>query len=146
MSQDESLNEAGTESIAYIEALYADFLKDPNSVSAEWRDHFTGEAREAGVPSNIGIGPAFQPSSIYNPPNATCKGGACAVWQISALQERVGRLVHAYRVRGHWAAQMSTPSRRFWSPVSSQSLPIACVPPTAAISVLSGQMVSLLNV
>ena len=116
MSQDESLNEAGTESIAYIDALYADFLKDPNSVSAEWRDHFTDEAREAGVPSNIGIGPAFRPSSICNPPNATCKGGACAVWQISALQERVGRLVHAYRVRGHWAAQIDPLGRQRWRP------------------------------
>jgi 2-oxoglutarate dehydrogenase E1 component len=116
MPQDESPNEAGTESIAYVEALYADFLQDPNLVSAEWRDHFTEEARKAGVPSSLGIGPSFRPSSIYNPPNATCKGGACAVWQISALQERVGRLVHAYRVRGHLVAQIDPLERPRWRP------------------------------
>ena len=116
MSQNESLNEAGTESIAYVEALYADFLRDPNSVSGEWRDHFTDEAREAGVPSNLGIGPSFRPSSIYNPPNATCKGGACATWQISVLQERVGRLVHAFRVRGHLLASIDPLGRPRWRP------------------------------
>ena len=116
MSQDESLTDAGTQSMAYIEALYADFLENPDSVSAEWRDHFTEQARKAGIPGNLGIGPSFRPSSLFNPPNATCKGGACAVWEISALQERVGRLVHAYRVRGHMVARVDPLDRPRWRP------------------------------
>jgi 2-oxoglutarate dehydrogenase E1 component len=116
MAQDETLTDAGAGSLGYVEALYADFLRSPDSVSAGWRNHFAEEARKAGVPNNLGIGPSFRPSSLYNPPNATCKGGACAVWEISALQERVGRLVHAYRVRGHLIARIDPLDRPRWRP------------------------------
>ncbi len=93
-------------SLNYVETLYEAFLQNPDSVAPEWRDYFAAEARAAGVPPHHGLGPSFQPSSLFNPPNATCRGGACAVWQISALQERVGRLVHAFRVRGHMVAAL----------------------------------------
>jgi len=116
MSRDNNLNDAGTASITYVEELYADFLEDPESVSEEWRARFTEEARLAGVSGNLGVGPSFRPTSLFNPPNATCRGGACAVWEIAALQERAGRLVHAYRVRGHLVAQIDPLGRPRWRP------------------------------
>ncbi len=107
MNADEpSQADGGAASLAYVESLYEDFLRDPESVAPEWRDYFTEQAQAAGVPSHQGLGPSFSPASLFNPPNATCRGGACAIWQISALQERVGRLVHAYRVRGHMIARL----------------------------------------
>ncbi len=96
----------GAANLVYLETLYESFLRDPDSVSPDWRAHFTAEALRAGVPAHPGRGPTFRPASLFNPPNASCRGGACAVWQISALQERVGRLVHAYRVRGHMVAAL----------------------------------------
>jgi 2-oxoglutarate dehydrogenase E1 component len=116
MDTDETASDGGVGSLAYIEALYADFLVDPDAVSDDWRAYFTREARLAGVPTNLGIGPSFRPSSLFNPPNASCKGGSCAIWEISALQERVGRLVHAYRVRGHLVAKIDPLDRPRWRP------------------------------
>jgi 2-oxoglutarate dehydrogenase E1 component len=98
--------DSGAASLAYVEDLYERFLKAPDSVPADWREYFTTEAMQAGVPAHAGRGPTFRPASLFNPPNASCRGGACAIWQISALQERVGRLVHAYRVRGHMVAAL----------------------------------------
>jgi len=108
MQEADSSRGADAASLGYVESLYQAFLQNPDSVSAEWRDYFTHEAQQGGVPAyhGSGFGPAFTPASLFNPPNATCRGGTCAVWQISALQERVSRLVHAYRVRGHMIAAL----------------------------------------
>ncbi len=106
MQESDPSPEADVANLAYVESLYEAFLQNPESVAPQWRDHFTREAQTAGVPPHHRLGPSFAPSSLFNPPNATCRGGACAIWQISALQERVGRLVHAYRVRGHMAASL----------------------------------------
>ncbi len=116
MSNDERSTDFGAANVAYVEALFADFRKDPNSVSAEWQDRFLEEARVSGVSREMGVGPSFRPTSLFNPPNATCRGGACAVWEISALQGRVDRLVHAYRVRGHMVARIDPLERERWRP------------------------------
>lgn len=113
MTHDDRLTDVDSRSLAFVEALYADYLEDPDSVSPAWRDRFAEETRTSGVSRGIGRGPSFRTSSIFNP---TCQGGACAIWQTSALQERVIRLVHAYRVRGHMVARTDPLGRPRWRP------------------------------
>ncbi len=98
MSVNESLPDPSN--LAFVEALFEQYLSDAGSVSPEWREYF---AAQNGQP---GVGPAkprFRPHSIFNPPAAN--GGAPAGAE-AAGQDRVDQLVRAYRVRGHIIAQL----------------------------------------
>jgi 2-oxoglutarate dehydrogenase E1 component len=92
--------------LAFVEGLYEDFLRDPNSVSEDWRAYFKemGE-REAG-PARIT--PEFPRESIFNPRSATLSTDAREAWeeQASHLQDRVDQLIRAYRVGGHKIAKI----------------------------------------
>jgi len=95
-------------SLDFIEGLYADFLSDPSSVSADWRDYFqqmNGAGRGTIQPR---LGPSFRPSSLFNPPS---KSGAVSAdgrhdLEMALLQDRVDQLVRAFRVRGHMVANI----------------------------------------
>lgn len=50
--------------LAFVEGLYEDYLKDPQSVSPEWRSYFE---REVGA-HHGSLGPSFSAYSIFNPP------------------------------------------------------------------------------
>ncbi len=105
---DSSMNPA---SVAFVEELYEQFLRDASSVSSEWQDYFkqllNGEARS----SNPRFGPKFKPSSIFNPANS----GASPTVSPALIQDRVYQLIRLYRVRGHRIAQVD---------------PLGTVPPT----------------
>jgi 2-oxoglutarate dehydrogenase E1 component len=93
--------------LAFIEGLYEDFLRDPNSVSPDWKDYFRviadGELRVA----KPHIGPSFRPSSIFNPPSRReSRGERSADKSMAALHDRVYLLIRIYRVRGHRIAQV----------------------------------------
>ena len=96
---------AATASLDFVEGLYAAYLEDPSSVEASWRETFAGLLGSEARPERARLGPSFEPPGLFEPPAATCRSGGCAVWQIATLQERLDRLVHAYRVRGHLAAR-----------------------------------------
>ena len=100
-SRDNGLN---SQSLAFVEALYADFNEDPTSVPSDWQDYFSKLREEPSAESRRG--PTFQPSSIFNPPVAVNGRSAKTAIESAALQERVDQLVHAYRVKGHLVAQM----------------------------------------
>ena len=54
-------------SAAFVEALYADYLNDPNSVSHDWQRFFAQIApHEWPQPQ---IGPSFPTFSVFNPPS-----------------------------------------------------------------------------
>ncbi len=110
-------------SLGFLEELYSDFLKNPDSVDPEWRDYF----RELGGDANLqgmSVGPTFQPSSLFNPPSRDGNGrnghhengngngsshAAVAVAKelnVANLQDRVDQLVRSYRVRGHMIAHL----------------------------------------
>ncbi len=78
------------QNLAYIERVHAEYTRDPNSVSQEWRNYFDSllaEALQAAVfPRN---------GEKRNPE-----------FDIAAVQDRVDQLVRAYRVRGHMIAQL----------------------------------------
>ena len=94
-------------SLGFVESLYADYLSDPSSVSADWRRYFkqlTNGSRGV-LPRS---GPSFRPTSLFNPPG---RAGAerddrPREFEMALLQDRVDQLVRAYRVRGHMIAQI----------------------------------------
>src|SRR3989442_13555165 len=94
-----------TVSLEFVEALYADYLRDPESVSPDWRQYFQSLSEGNGFSKGQSLTPAFEPRSIFNPP---VSGNGAAVEEATGaiLQERVDQLIRNYRVRGHMAAQL----------------------------------------
>jgi len=91
-------------SLAFVEGLYSDYLRDPNSVSADWRAYFESEGGRAwnGPPD---LGPNFAPTSLFNPPGAAI-GPRAAEASAADVQDRADQLIRSYRVRGHLAARI----------------------------------------
>jgi 2-oxoglutarate dehydrogenase E1 component len=86
----------------FVERLYADFARDPASVSPEWRDYFQrlGPNGEISPPR---LGPSFRPTTIFNPPTPD---GRTPPPGVENMQDRVDQFVRAYRVRGHMLARL----------------------------------------
>ncbi|HEV2208762.1 MAG TPA: 2-oxoglutarate dehydrogenase E1 component [Verrucomicrobiae bacterium] len=99
----------GVVNLAFVEGLYEDYLRDPNSVSADWRRYFSEVAdKELRFPKPR-FGPSFRPFSIFNPParrRPAPSGSRLADPEIAAMQDRVYLLTRLYRVRGHRIAQV----------------------------------------
>ncbi len=123
-------------SLAYVEALYDQYLADPAQVSDTWQTYFASWNGQS--PSRSG--PSFKPSSLFNPRGgapATARNGQAAHTDdpparreygqseldphyvpspltsatlgddSSSLQHRVDLLIRNYRVRGHLVANLS---------------------------------------
>jgi 2-oxoglutarate dehydrogenase E1 component len=90
-------------SLAYLESLYVDYVRDPASAPPPWQQYFeklrNGEPQEA-PPA---LGPSFRPYSLFNPPAPQREEGERTV---AGLQERVDALVRSYRSRGHLVARV----------------------------------------
>jgi len=93
-------------SLEFIEALYADYLRDPESVSPDWRQYFQGLSEGNGFSKTQSLTPTFKSWSIFNPPGTGGNGAAVEEARVAVLQERVDQLIRNYRVRGHMAAQL----------------------------------------
>jgi 2-oxoglutarate dehydrogenase E1 component len=91
-------------SLEFLEGLYADYLRDPQSVSADWREYFQGLGN--GFSKTQSLTPTFEPWSVFNPPSAHGNGAAAEEATTAVLQERVDQLIRNYRVRGHMAARL----------------------------------------
>ena len=83
--------------LEFIENLYADFLSNPESVPAEWREYF----KRFGGKNGFRSGRSREPESIFH-----CAPAALSVLPDSAGTERVEQLIRAYRVRGHMLAKV----------------------------------------
>ena len=88
-------------SLAFVEGLYAEYLRDPTSVDASWRAYFDEQPRTADR-----LGPSFRAHSVFAPAGSTNGRANGAAADLTALQDRVDQLVRAYRVRGHLLAQL----------------------------------------
>ena len=98
--------------LAYVEALFASYLRDPSSVSPEWRswfDSFPSEPdagldalRDAAVSSHPSSPPSPQESSATPTSDRDTNGSQST----GSLQHSVDRLVRAFRVRGHVVARV----------------------------------------
>lgn len=94
-------------SLAFVEQLYADYLRNPASVPEPWRAYFAGLPAGDRFGSASRLGPSFRPASIFNPPAPTGGNGhAAAPAAVAINQDRVDQLIRAYRVRGHTIAQV----------------------------------------
>src|SRR5262245_52103553 len=91
-------------SLPFVEAIYEQYLRDPNSVPADWKSYFQGlsDGNGAGRPNRLA--PTFEPRSIFNP--AGNGNGTRADATDAILQERVDQLIRNYRVRGHIMARV----------------------------------------
>ena len=93
-------------SLAFVEALYVDYLRDPESVSPDWRQYFQSLSEGNGFSKGQSLTPAFRPWSIFNNPPPGGNGRAVEDATGAILQERVDQLIRNYRVRGHMAADL----------------------------------------
>ncbi|MFT5432365.1 MAG: 2-oxoglutarate dehydrogenase E1 component [Myxococcota bacterium] len=90
-----------TGSLAFVEALYEDFLRDPLSVEPQWREYFrtqtNGHDRQT-------VGPTFEARSVFNPARSRRRDNNPL--DVAARQDKVDQLIRAYRVRGHMIAKL----------------------------------------
>jgi 2-oxoglutarate dehydrogenase E1 component len=99
----------GTINLAFVEDLYAGYLREPSSVSADWQEYFAG-IRNGDRPGETVFEPTFARTSVFNPPvslDLSQRGFREAVEEESTnLQDRVDQLIRAYRICGHLIAQI----------------------------------------
>ncbi|HEY8945894.1 MAG TPA: thiamine pyrophosphate-dependent enzyme, partial [Polyangiaceae bacterium] len=106
-------------SLGFLEALYADYLRDPQSVPEDYRNYFAGIDHDARFARTPKLGPSFRPASLFNPATNGTNGhapsypaqparaaSANGVLDMAVRQDRVDALVRAYRVRGHMIAKI----------------------------------------
>src|SRR6516164_3523068 len=93
--------------LAFVEALFEDYLRNAGSVPPDWQQYFAETANGELRFEKQRFGPSFRPRSIFNPPTArresarpTSPAGT-APWQ-----DRVYLLIRLYRVRGHRIAHV----------------------------------------
>ncbi len=87
---------------AYLESLYENYLSDPNSVAAEWRDVFKQ------LPAVNGYEQAHADikEQFRNFSSAPANAGDSASVEHMRKQVRVLQLINAYRFRGHQQAKV----------------------------------------
>ncbi|MEB2310721.1 MAG: 2-oxoglutarate dehydrogenase E1 component [Sorangiineae bacterium] len=114
-------------SLAFLEDLYADWLRDPASVPGDWRQYFQSELN--GGARSFQAGPSFRVPGVFEfgaaPARAPARddGRAAPARAVAATpaqraplvagvsdaavrQDRVDQLIRAYRVRGHMVARI----------------------------------------
>ena len=98
---------AGIQSLGYIEQIYAQYRRNPDSVPAEWREYFTASVN--GADATVQLGPSFQTRSVFNPSAGAPPRAASAEFDPSAanLSARLHQLIHNHRVRGHIIAAIN---------------------------------------
>ena len=90
-----------------MEGLYADYVRDPHSVSPEWQSYFKQFLNGETPPARARLGPSFPPASLFNPPGALrADGTTLEEAKALGLQDRVNQLIRNYRVRGHMIARI----------------------------------------
>jgi 2-oxoglutarate dehydrogenase E1 component len=101
--------------LAFVEELYAAYLDDPTSVPEEWQAYFAaaafkganGDGSGNGQALRFRPGPAFRPTSLFNPPGTAPARAPLVQGEEAELQHRVDKLVRNYRVRGHRIAKIN---------------------------------------
>lgn len=116
-------------SLAFVEQLYADYLREPESVDPEWRRYFdslaggngaaasqdggrtpqsNGNGQQKTAATRMHVGPSFRPTSIFNPSGPGCL--QCPNLredaEVAHIQHRLDQLIRNYRVRGHIIARI----------------------------------------
>ncbi|HKY38748.1 MAG TPA: 2-oxoglutarate dehydrogenase E1 component [Polyangiaceae bacterium] len=130
MTTDTTEGSPSTLSLLFAEGLYTDYLRDPSSVTPEWRAYFDSLGPDGAFAKTPKLGPVFRPRSVFNPVvtngavvpngnshavnghgqvNGNANGNGALVQGVSdaaVRQDAVDALVRAYRVRGHMIAKI----------------------------------------
>ena len=115
-------------SLPFVEDLYSDYLRNPDSVPLDWRRYFEGLSDGRRRQAAARIGPTSRrPASSARPArDAPTAPTSARMPNCASLQDRVDQLIRNYRVRGHmsptsirWAAPAR--SRRSSTPTSTAS-------------------------
>ena len=96
--------------LAFVESLYETYLRNPGSLSSEWRRYFDELTRGENGSQAIKLASPLRPASIFNPLDRH-SGSVSETERIAALQARVGQLIRNYRVRGHIIARIDPLNR-----------------------------------
>src|SRR5688572_10866694 len=100
---EETLERLDSLSLSFVEGLYADYLRDPESVSPDWRSYFEETSNGNGTSGGIldhqfRLGPSFHPPSLFSAPRliATDENGHAAAiaeqMNVAILQDRLDQL------------------------------------------------------
>jgi 2-oxoglutarate dehydrogenase E1 component len=101
-----AMSQPDIHNLAFVEELYAGYVRDPQSVPAEWREYFRNVLDGAPAPAAFRTGPSFQPASLFNPPSdrAPVQAATGDAHRIASLQDKVNQLIRNFRVRAHVCA------------------------------------------
>jgi 2-oxoglutarate dehydrogenase E1 component len=99
-----SENFPNSSNLGFLEELYANYLDDPASVSADWRQYFS-QLPNGEMPP-LKLGPSFRARTIFNPPVFRERTVSADQTAITGLQDKVNQLVRNYRGRGHMLAKL----------------------------------------
>lgn len=92
-------------SLDYIDDLYAQYIRDPESVSPDWRKYFEEFSLVQGG-SNSATGELAGGSTDNGAPGPQAKSIRDEALWLAEMQDRVDNLVREYRVRGHLMARL----------------------------------------
>jgi len=109
-----------TLSLPFVEALYADYLRDPSSVPETWRRYFDEIDEANGFAAHPRLEPSFPRRRLYGTPGSTRDEISATPGAETAAPERAGAaaapssdfartvvaLFRSFRARGHLAAQL----------------------------------------
>ena len=106
----------GCDNLAFIEDLYSNYVRNPQSVAPEWQTYFGQMLNGDRATATAQIGPSFSPPSLFGARNgqangigyAGAQGGTAAHdMEVAIRQEKVTQLVRNYRMRGHLFAKVN---------------------------------------
>jgi len=101
----EATHSTALDNLAYVEALYGRYRRDPQSVPEPWRRFFAGWPD--GADGERPPGPSFRARSLFNPGPVARIGRAPTLDPLQAgVRDRLNQLIRNYRVRGHMLAQL----------------------------------------
>ena len=109
-------------SLAFVEALYENYLRDPDSVDETWRRYFADQTQEvqgdAEDVKTFRTRPRFTPRPLFGnggPVRSRNGNGATSLSaevDAASLQHKVDLLIRNYRVRGHRRARIDPLGRK----------------------------------
>jgi 2-oxoglutarate dehydrogenase E1 component len=100
------------DNLAYLESVYIGYRRNPQSVSAEWREFFESAGNGN---AQAQFSPPFKPRSLFNPAGLATRTGSQPDSHVAGVHERLYELIRNHRVRGHMIAAVNpldAPRRR----------------------------------
>ena len=106
----EQADRLNSSSLNFVEELYAEYLRDPESVTADWRQYFQQQTGAmSAAPHQVQIGPSFRPSSMFAPPSAGMLANGDG--QYANLQDGVTAKIPALPAPNYVISFFRTPDR-----------------------------------